>query len=392
MAEGGEAMSAEEPIPGASGIPMTTAPTIDGLTPEWLTAQLRAIGVIHVARVASIDITNVDEFGMSGTVRRLALSYDRPESGAPASLVAKFASEDVEVRTMLDSMGFYEREARFYLELAARSPVRTAQCYFASAAAHSGPSLLLLLEDLTSLSTWGWTPCATVAEVEVVLRELASLHAAWWADDRLRRPSWLALRGMAAADQVQPVFERYWEAFLAKLSIPVTEQILDVGRYGARYLASVSAVLYGSGPITLIHNDVQGANILFDGGHGSAVLIDWQLTTIGRGAVDVAYFVCGCLTAADRRSAWDPLVRTYHQLLLERGVAGYSLAQCQIDCRLALLPMATRIATAVGAIPGLQAEPGAYWNDIFPRYAQAIGELAVGELLAEKSSWAAGTL
>lgn len=371
------------PIRSGIGVPKTAPPTVDGLTPEWLTARLRATGVIRAARVCSINVVDVGEFGMSGTVRRLELSYDRPASGAPDSLVAKFASGDVEVRSMLAAMGFYEREARFYGDLAARCPLRTARCYFASANVDSGPSLLLLLEDLSSISTWGWMPRASVAEALVVLREVASLHAAWWADDRLRRLSWLRLRGMAAPDGVQPAFERYWEAFLAKLSIPVTAEILDVGRYGLRYLARLSAALYDAAPSTLIHNDIQGANLLFDGDNGSAVLVDWQLATFGRGAVDVAYFLCGCLSTADRRTAWNRLVRDYHGLLVERGVTGYSLEQCQIDCRLALLPAATRIATAVGAFPALRADPGAYWNDVFPRYAWAINELGVGDLLAE---------
>lgn len=239
------------------------------------------------------------------------------------------------------------------------------------------------MEDLSSLTARGWQRGVSVTEAELVLREIASLHAAWWENDRLRYLPWLALKGMAANDQVGPVFESQWPSFLAKLSIPATEEILDVGRYAGRYLPPVSVYLYGAAPITLVHNDVQGDNILLDRDGGSAVLLDWQLATVGRGAVDVAHLLGGNLDPDDRRDNWGRLVETYHLLLLEHGVVGYSLEQCQIDCRLALLPAATLLATAVGMHPGLHATPDAFWNDVFPRYASALSELRVADLCAD---------
>lgn len=369
-------------IPGCIG-ETNVPPTVDELTPEWLTGCLRGSAAIHDASVVSIDAVRSGDFGTSGEIRRLSLSYDRENVGAPSSLIAKFATGDAEVRATVHAMGVYEREARFYTELAPQTPVRTPRCYFASVDIDSGSSLLLL-EDLSSLPTFGWSPHTTLAEAEVVIHDIASLHAAWWANAQLRKLTWLELRGITAVDQVGQVFESSWERFVAKLSIPLSEEILAVRTLGVRYLPRVWAYLFGRDPITLVHNDVQGANILFDRRRMSATFIDWQLATVGRGAVDVAHFLCGCLALDDRRNAWDRLVRMYHALLLEGGVVDYSLEHCRVDCRLGLLPAAVRLAAAVGIHPSWQLDPGAFWNIIFPRYVSALNELNVADLCAEQ--------
>ena len=42
------------------------------------------------------------------------------------------------------------------------------------------------------------------------------------------------------------------------------------------------------------------------------------------------------------------------------------------------------IATAVGFHPGLTATPDGDWNVVFPRYAQALADLGVAELLQQR--------
>src|SRR5688572_10836118 len=64
----------------------------DALSPDWLTARLAAAGAVSRARISSVEIEDVGEHGMTGHLVRLRLSYDRPEPGAPSSLVAKFSA------------------------------------------------------------------------------------------------------------------------------------------------------------------------------------------------------------------------------------------------------------------------------------------------------------
>src|SRR6478672_3812239 len=88
----------------------------DEITQEWLTAALQQAGALDQARVTSIQPAPIGRPGLTGQIRRLQISYDKPEPCAPRSLVAKFSATDPELRAAVHSMGFYEREIGFYRE------------------------------------------------------------------------------------------------------------------------------------------------------------------------------------------------------------------------------------------------------------------------------------
>jgi hypothetical protein len=354
----------------------------DAITPDWLTAALRDVGAISHAGVTSIQSGPVGHMGMTGQLYRLRISYDRVEPGAPRSLLAKFSARDREVRATVHSMGFYEREIGFYREFAAECPVRTPRCYFGEVEMDSGVSLLLL-EDLTWMRNLNSTG-GVVDEVELVIRELGKLHAAWWGDARLDKTPWLPMKGILTPEQAPVVLIQNWQSFLGKLSIPVTDEVLSAGELCARYLSAVSTSMYTQSPRTLIHHDVQGDNLLVAGdGEPSLALVDWQLTTAARPVLDLADFLVAHLETSERRRHEDRLLEIYHSVLTERGVADYPLEQCRDDYGMALLIPASRLATAVGLHPGLTATPDGFWNVAFPRYARALTDLGVRELLEQ---------
>jgi hypothetical protein len=99
------------------------------ITLEWLTAALHEAGTLDQARVTSIQSVPIGQLAFTGQIGRLQISYDKPEPGAPGSLVAKFSATHPEARAAVHSMGFYEREIGFYRELAVDCPVRTPRCY-----------------------------------------------------------------------------------------------------------------------------------------------------------------------------------------------------------------------------------------------------------------------
>jgi Ecdysteroid kinase-like family len=355
----------------------------DEITAEWLTTALHKAGAIHQAEVTTIESAPTGRLGFTGQLVRLLINYDEAEPGAARSLVAKFSAPRLEMRAVIHSMGFYEREIGFYRELARDCPIRTPRCYFGDVDMDSGASLLLL-EDLTwmhNLNSAG----GSVEEAELVIRELGKLHGAWWGDVRLDHIAWLEMKGLLTPDQAQLVFIQEWESFLGKLSIPVTEELLRAGELCARYLSAVSVSMYTEPPRTLIHNDVQGNNLLVCGdGELSLAVVDWQLTTAARPGLDLARFVVGHLDTAERCRHEDRLLEIYHSVLIKRGVAGYSLEQCRDDYRVSLVLAASRLATAVGHHPGLTATLDGYWNIVFPRYARALADLGVAELLQQR--------
>ena len=294
---------------------------VGDITPEWLTICLQRGGFVKRARVTSIDVRPVGFKGMTGQISQLVITYDQNEPGPPSTVVAKFSAADPGVRAIVHSMGYYEREGRFYQELAAKSPVRTPRCYFCAVDLDSGASLLLL-EDFSAMRNLTWDSLS-VDEAELVVRDFAELHAAWWEHPQLKDSPWLQLKGFVSIEQAARLFRENWEPFLAKLSIPLTAEILEaLGRLLDRYLPAVYASVFSKSPLTLTHNDVQGENLFIaDDGGPSVVMIDWQLTTPGWGALDLSSLLV-CLHPEQRRSSEEQLFAPYHATLTKGGVEG----------------------------------------------------------------------
>lgn len=353
------------------------------LTAGWLTAALRASGAVSRARVTAFEVLPLSpEKGITGTLTALAMTYDVAEPDAPSRLVAKFSSDHPQLRAVVHSMGFFEREVRFYRELAGTTPVRTPRCYFADFDPVEGWSLILL-EDLTSQRCGSWAAGSSLAEVQVALSAIAAVHAGWWRSSTLPSKPWLGLAGLTSVPQMQQIMIDSWPGFLDRLSVPVTTAIADAGELAGRYLTETSGYLLESSPSTLIHHDFDADNLIFSevDGRLSVTVIDWQLVTQGHAAVDVGWLVAGQCDPATRREHERDLVAGYHRVLVRHGVPDYSLEQCWDDYRLTMLMAVARLSTAVGVQPGPR---GGFWDVVFPRYAQALADLDVADLLESR--------
>jgi hypothetical protein len=64
-----------------TGVPADT----DEITQEWLTAAFDQAGALDQARVTSIQPAPIGQLGFTGQIRRLQISYDKPEPCAPRS-------------------------------------------------------------------------------------------------------------------------------------------------------------------------------------------------------------------------------------------------------------------------------------------------------------------
>ena len=353
------------------------------LTAPWLTETLRTSGAVSRARVVTVDSEPMSaEKGMTGYLVRLHLSYDDPEPGGPATLVAKFSGLDAPLREIVHSMGFYEREVRFYQQLAASTPIHTPTCYFADIDVSEGRSLILL-EDLASARNGSWVAGSSIQDVHLAVTEIAKVHAAWWQSPLLEEKTWLPMAGFMSVSQLHAVFDQTWLSFLDKLAVPMSKQISEAGELLSRHLHTVNAHLLETPPRTLLHHDFDADNLFFtqNGDKQGLFVIDWQLTTGGHAPVDVAWLIAGQCKPQMRRDNEEPLLRKYHSLLLQNGVSEYTFNQCWDDYRMAMLLPAARIAVAVGMSPAAPEGHGGFWNVVFPRYCQAIQDLNVRELL-----------
>ena len=346
----------------------------EDVNPEWLTAVLKRAGVLERARITAVKIQPVDvDKGVTGQLSRMRIGYDLREPGAPRSLIAKSSAPDPRARAFFHSMGFYEREVRFYREIAPHAELRTPRCYYSAIDGSSG-RFLLILEDLGTGSGSLIAGCSAT-EAERGVRAISTFHAAWWQHPRTRRTAWLKLSSHLSADQAPGVFRTTWQPFLNKLTPDLRDESERAGPWLNAHVGDLHSYIYRAGPHTLIHNDFHPENLLFlDDGTSAAAVLDWQVPTFGRGVLDVALLL-GDLNALDRRAQELRLLRLYHVLLARHGVRDYTFRQCWTDYRLAMLFVITRISMAVG-YGGIPPERDRELCEIvLPRYLAAVRDI-----------------
>ena len=303
--------------------------TPEALSPGWLSSVLQT-------DVAAIDWAQIGATqGFSGgTLVRMALHYREQQSDAPPSLVAKFAPSDPVRRAAFAAAN--AREVAIYTRSTDCPPPPAPRCYFASADAKTGASLLVL-EDLNTASPFDFQTGASARQAASILRALAGVHAAHWSKDR-------------PADLPAPDPLTRFDAAQAWAEYPrALTKLLPGHTLPDPFVALCERVCLGyrppPGPQTLTHGDLQIDNIRL-ASDGTPRLLDWQLSGWGHGACDLAYFLASSLAPATRRCAASDLIATYHDALLQGGVTGYTLRSCHADIRLGI---ASKVLTTVVA-------------------------------------------
>ena len=144
----------------------------------WIATALRAAG--GDTTVADVVATPVGT-GQTGDCVRLRIEYATADGPGPRSLIGKFPSDNPASFRAGMAGGEYQREVKFYRDLAARSHVSAPTCYLAALDEESG-NFVLLLEDLAPARQGDQLHAPTIKEAGLVVEEAAKLHAAWWDD------------------------------------------------------------------------------------------------------------------------------------------------------------------------------------------------------------------
>ena len=327
-----------------------TLPTLpEEMTPSWLTGALRTGGVLDGnASVASVSSQVVGEgIGFIGIVARMTVAYEGATT-APRSMFVKFPSPDPGSRQVGNLYGLYEREVRFYNELAASSGIDVPACYFADYDADAGQSVVIL-EDLTGAGRFGdqVTGC-TPDEARLAIGSMAKFHSSFWQHPRLDEISWMVTGDALVRNAMLMAYDACWPIYVQRFGKASTPEMEAAGpTLGRRIVAQLDQ--FADNPLTIVHGDYRPDNLFF-GSEQSArplVIFDWQSPNRGWSAYDLAYFIAGCFDIETRRKHENDLVAEYHELLCAGGVTGYSLEKLRHHYRACLAVM-----TGIGIING----------------------------------------
>jgi hypothetical protein len=302
----------------------------DLVTPEWLTDVLVHAGVLGDARVVDFDAEHVGT-GQVGDNVRFRLRYDG-QVDAPASVVAKFASQDETSRATGIATLTYETEHAFYRDLADTVDISRPQCFF-NAIEHGTAEIVLVLEDLAPAVQGDQIAGCSLEHAVLAVDEAAKLHGPRWADATLNDLPWLADRGPSSNGGAGALYVMMWSGFVDRYRATLDERALEVG---TRLVAGMEAwATHEPSALTITHGDYRLDNMLFasDEGGRPLTVVDWQTVRLGCGTADVAYFLGAGLDPATRAAHEQDLVHRYHDALVGFGIDDYSFDACWEDYR-----------------------------------------------------------
>lgn len=282
------------------------------LTPAWL-------GEVLGHEVRDLAVRRIGD-GLVGMNLRLRIGYADPDAaataGAPATVVAKLPSPDPTSRATGVALRNYEREVKFYRDLAGTLDIRVAHCWHADWDEASG-DFVLVLEDLAPGEQGNQLTGCTVEQARTAVLELAKLHGPRWGDPTLADIEWLGRRtSREDSERLAGMYQLFLPGFLATYSTYLDD---DQQRLVTEFASRVVewAETAGSGPLTVTHGDYRLDNLMFAspaGGYPVAA-VDWQSPGHGPGINDVSYFLGAGLLPEQRRAVERDLVRQYAEAL-----------------------------------------------------------------------------
>ncbi|OBJ49336.1 phosphotransferase [Mycobacterium sp. 1423905.2] len=274
------------------------------LTVEWLTATLGA-GTVSGFTTERIGTGQMSE------CYRVALTYS--DGSGPESVVLKVAASDPMSRQTGLTLGLYEREVRFYHDIAPRLGGAIAPCYHAAVDLTTGV-FDLLLGDAAPAVVGDEIAGATGEQAHLAVVELARLHGPLLADAAAAAAEWLNRDSPLSQAIVTTLYAGFIDRYGNRIA-PRHRTVCDqlIAAFDG-YLAQEAAPDRVRG---LVHGDYRLDNLLFGTPEAdrSLTVVDWQTVSWGPACTDLAYFLGCALPPQDRRTHYDELLQAYHAAL-----------------------------------------------------------------------------
>lgn len=301
------------------------------ITPEWMTHALREGGALGEASVKSVkkDILG-DGKGFLSSVVRVEIEYDTREKGAPPSVVVKIEPEDGDFREFGDELHAFQREIRFYREVAGNVPIRLPRVYYA---VDEPPAFSMVMEDLSSFTPGDQIVGMHERQVMDTVEEIARMQAGYWNNEALEKLDWMPDQNGVSVDYAQK-----WESFVTHFGKYLEPEGRELGQRLTGFIDWKNKQI-AQRPRTIVHSDLREDNLLFapEGSPDSIIIIDWQLAVKSIGTFDVARLMGGSELPKEREGHQLRVLRRWYDTLLEEGVSGYAWEEALYDFRLAAL-------------------------------------------------------
>lgn len=310
------------------------------VTDQWLIDILSSQQAFADDPISSVDRQSVgDGIGQVGEFNKVVVTT---ESSKQTTLFLKLRAPIEGMHAVALRYKMYEKEVRFYNELAAQMDVRTPEVYYADYDPET-ENVALLMEFLDGWHSPDQITGASHNQTLAAIKQLAAINAPYW--NRTQDLPWLptmqtdymqqTISDMAACSDI--FFQRFGT------ELPISKSDFD------RIIESWPAVLDGlsEGNLTLTHYDYRVENMFFSSDESEVAVIDWQLIGALRAGWDLAYLIGTNIPTEQRRANEQQYIDLYLDCMRDRGV-NYSEAELRHDMKWSLLGLCS-IAVIGGA-------------------------------------------
>ncbi len=291
-------------LPGGAAVPLKAT----GVTPLWLEDALGlprgAVRAVHV----------VEE--NTGTAARARIAVEADD--LPEHLFLKFTPRNYVQNVIMNMFDLGAREVFFYQNVAERIPVRTPRCYAARVDTRRGRNIMVLEDLSTSARFRDIREPATAVEANAVVDAMADQHAAFWGNDEFTG-GLTTLTG--SSPEAQMIGDLISGRFVGNMKGQAADLVPAEMKQQARIVFERSTEIesfWASQPQTVLHGDPHLGNLFFEA--EAPGFLDWQVTMMGAGARDVAYFATASVEPDLLRKIERSLVERYASRLEAAGV------------------------------------------------------------------------
>ncbi len=302
------------------------------ITANWMNYALNEVGLCSIDDIVGIDVQPLGPHvkGLLSSICRVNIECKSQAQDLPQSVVIKFPPERDENKNFGTKMRVYEREQRFYRELASRCPIRIPKCYF-SVMDEANDEYLLMLEDARDWMPGDQVDGLTVNQTKSAVLAISKFHSYWWESKELEELTWIPEENR----DHEHAFHDNWDDFKEEHKDILNEQYLYIGdtiAQSGRRIKDLTQV----GPRTIIHYDFRADNMMFNE-KDEILVVDWQTALISFGAFDVVRAVCGSHHGVLARNHHIELLNLWYQELLNSGVTNYSFDEAWRDYRIGII-------------------------------------------------------
>lgn len=293
-------------------------------------------------------------------------------------MICKIPTQDANVRGLLAAAKVFEREARFYADVAPLLDVVPKALGIASDLEHDDH--VLILEDLGHLRVGDQAAGVNVADARATMIAAARLHARFWQNADLDRIDWMPMANSDGMKIGREVYTASLPGFLQVFAHAIESDMVPVmERYGDNVHQLLDRI--AQMPNTVVHFDFRLDNLFFDDATGDVWMIDFQTSSKGGGAYDIGYFMSQSVPIDVRRTHEDDLLHAYHDELVRLGVTGYSFEQFFQDYRVGVLYGWIIPVYAVGTLDSSSERAMALWTEVIKRAQAAMRDHRVADFL-----------